>query len=120
MVCLGFKPGVAGWKAQTNPLSYGGIPGTSFLPCHQSSINSYAATYSATFCTGLSLLLTVPPFALASHCYLQCHLLHWPVTATRYINSYGVTSRGIKTLFISIVTRKNVYKSCPKMISLEK
>ena len=23
MVCLGFKPGVAEWKAQTNPLSYG-------------------------------------------------------------------------------------------------
>ena len=26
MVCLGFKPGVAGWKAQTNPLSYCGTP----------------------------------------------------------------------------------------------
>ena len=26
MVCLGVKPGVAGWKAQTNPLSYGGTP----------------------------------------------------------------------------------------------
>ena len=26
MVCLGFEPGVAGWKAQTNPLSYGGTP----------------------------------------------------------------------------------------------
>ena len=24
MVCLGIKPGVAGWKAETNPLSYGG------------------------------------------------------------------------------------------------
>ena len=23
MVCLGLKPGVAGWKAQMNPLSYG-------------------------------------------------------------------------------------------------
>ena len=23
MVCLGFKPGTAGWKAQMNPLSYG-------------------------------------------------------------------------------------------------
>ena len=22
MVCLGLKPGAAGWKAQTNPLSY--------------------------------------------------------------------------------------------------
>ena len=32
MVCLGVKPGVAGWKAQTNPLSYGGTPITSFLP----------------------------------------------------------------------------------------
>ena len=26
MVCLGFKPGVAGWKAQTNPLSYDCTP----------------------------------------------------------------------------------------------
>ena len=24
MVCLGLQPGAAGWKAQTNPLSYGG------------------------------------------------------------------------------------------------
>ena len=23
MACLGFEPGVAGWKVQTNPLSYG-------------------------------------------------------------------------------------------------
>ena len=26
MVCLGFKPGAAGWNARTNPLSYGGTP----------------------------------------------------------------------------------------------
>ena len=26
MVCLGLKPGAAGWKAQTNPLSYSGTP----------------------------------------------------------------------------------------------
>ena len=26
MACLGVKPGVAGWKAQTNSLSYGGTP----------------------------------------------------------------------------------------------
>ena len=31
MVCLGFDPGVAGWKAQTNPLSYGGTPSTIFI-----------------------------------------------------------------------------------------
>ena len=24
MVCLGLEPGAAGWKVQTNPLSYGG------------------------------------------------------------------------------------------------
>ena len=24
MVCLGFEPRAAGWKARTNPLSYGG------------------------------------------------------------------------------------------------
>ena len=26
MVCSGLEPGAAGWKAQTNPLSYGGTP----------------------------------------------------------------------------------------------
>ena len=26
MVCLGFGPAAARWKAQTNPLSYGSIP----------------------------------------------------------------------------------------------
>ena len=26
MACLGVEPGAAGWKAQTNPLSYGGTP----------------------------------------------------------------------------------------------
>ena len=26
MVCLGLEPGAAGWKTQTNPLSYGGTP----------------------------------------------------------------------------------------------
>ena len=28
MACLGVEPGAAGWKAQTNPLSYGGTPGS--------------------------------------------------------------------------------------------
>ena len=31
MVCLGFEPGAAGWKAQTNPLSYGGTTQRSLL-----------------------------------------------------------------------------------------
>ena len=26
MVCLGFEPGAAGWKARANPLSYGSTP----------------------------------------------------------------------------------------------
>ena len=30
MVCLGLNPGVAGWKGQTNPLSYGGTPNGTF------------------------------------------------------------------------------------------
>ena len=25
IMCLGLEPGAAGWKAQTNPLSYGGM-----------------------------------------------------------------------------------------------
>ena len=26
MMCLGLEPGAAGWKVETNPLSYGGTP----------------------------------------------------------------------------------------------
>ena len=26
MICLGFEPGAEEWKAQTEPLSYGGTP----------------------------------------------------------------------------------------------
>ena len=26
MVCLGFKPGAAGWYSKTNPLNYGSTP----------------------------------------------------------------------------------------------
>ena len=32
MVCLGFEPGAAGWKAQMDPLSYGGTPQNCLLP----------------------------------------------------------------------------------------
>ena len=31
MVCLGIEPGAAGWKARTNPLSYGGTPQRSLM-----------------------------------------------------------------------------------------
>ena len=31
MVCLGIEPGAAGWKARTNPLSYGGTPANNYL-----------------------------------------------------------------------------------------
>ena len=34
MVCLGFKLGAAGWKAQMNPLSYGCTPFILFFICH--------------------------------------------------------------------------------------
>ena len=34
MVCLGIEPGAAGWKARTNPLSYGGTPHV-FYECSQ-------------------------------------------------------------------------------------
>ena len=41
MVCLGLEPGAAGWKVQTNPLSYGGTPTRDFgcLITHQCVTN---------------------------------------------------------------------------------
>ena len=31
MVCLGLKPGAAGWKNHTNPMSYGCTPKATYL-----------------------------------------------------------------------------------------
>ena len=31
MVCMGLKPGVAGWKVQANPLCYGGTQENIFI-----------------------------------------------------------------------------------------
>ena len=39
MVCLGLEPGAAEWKAQTNPLSYGG---TQFFEQFYSSFGSWS------------------------------------------------------------------------------
>ena len=35
MVCLGLEPGVAGWKAQTNPLSYGAMVAPQVVSHHK-------------------------------------------------------------------------------------
>ena len=53
MVCLGLEPGVAGWKAQTNPLSYSGTPlMTSF--------------YTSNFCNADSKIQEEPVFYFVS------------------------------------------------------
>ena len=39
MVCLGLEPEAAGWKAQTNPLSYGGTPSALFFDCSLMSLS---------------------------------------------------------------------------------
>ena len=56
MVCLGFKPGAAGWKAYTNPLSYDSTP--TFI------------SYFPTFC--------VPLFNKAQS---QPHGFYWVINA---------------------------------------
>ena len=40
MECLGVEPGAAWWKAQTNPLSYGGTPQGWFFMDSNSSIQN--------------------------------------------------------------------------------
>ena len=40
-MCLVFEPGAAGWKAQTNPLSYSGTPRMkSYVECYQNRIEA--------------------------------------------------------------------------------
>ena len=55
MACLGVEPGAAGWKAQTNPLSYGGTPQKIrilFLPHFAAKISTETVPSS----TAISLL----------------------------------------------------------------
>ena len=92
MVCLGFEPGAAGWKAQMKPWSYGGHP-------------TDVMRGSMSFIERRNYLI----FQNFSQSYWCCCLKQNPVVLT----THSTTS----------VTRKkspNVYKSCPKMISLKK
>ena len=60
MVYLGLEPGVAGWKAQTNPLSNGGTPFCNIFP---------AVRRLQIFCRALVVVvlwLTCPPSTVIS------------------------------------------------------
>ena len=46
MLCLGFEPGAARWKAKTDPLSFGGRPSINFVTCHLKVLNlTYVVLY---------------------------------------------------------------------------
>ena len=47
MVCLGFEPGAAGWKAQTKPRSYGGHPTVLCLPIPSGNLSFTLKSYTA-------------------------------------------------------------------------
>ena len=48
MVCLGLKSGAAGWKVQTNSLSYGGTPGYEYVN-HKFSVEGKVTHQLGTF-----------------------------------------------------------------------
>ena len=48
--CLGFEPGVAGWKVQMNPLSYGGT-----LKHHDKQLNNNCLLFKSTCSNDLTL-----------------------------------------------------------------
>ena len=64
MVCLGFEPGAAGWKARTNPLSYGGTPLIDSLASASASTDA-----NADFQTGFDAI----KFLLTLKCDKFCH-----------------------------------------------
>ena len=62
MVCLGFEPRMAGWQAQTNPLSYGGIPKyPRSLPQMRNWIKLYFCPRKKVFFTSFSATLLIFP-----------------------------------------------------------
>ena len=75
MVCLGLEPGAAGWKAQTNPLSYGGTPfeGILFLWLGHLKMSFYCPTSQRgarrqyTYCTLIYSILLLFCFTLVIH-----------------------------------------------------
>ena len=52
MVCLGFEPGAAGWKAQTNPLSYGSTLMHSFWPIKYQNTSQPPASIKILYLSG--------------------------------------------------------------------
>ena len=58
MVCLGFEPGVAGWKARTNPLSY--------ITCKNSFVTNrnyfLQMSFPPNFCVDIVLILKLLTF----------------------------------------------------------
>ena len=45
MVCFGLEPSAAGWKVQTNPLSYGGTPKQHFYSIQFTDIQKSASVF---------------------------------------------------------------------------
>ena len=125
MACLGVEPGAAGWKAQTNPLSYGGTPKIAYSCCVSLGGNlDFPGVLQKSFITsttgpdikewsrhGLMVRFT----NYATMCSTQAHLqLIYGAPFPQFV---------IKSFETISVTRKNrqmLPKSSPKMISLEK
>ena len=75
MVCLGLEPGAAGWKAQTNPLSYSGTP--KFKICSIQYFNLRRSTWikHIAVCKVLVWLELVPPLMNPDLNEVLIHLL---------------------------------------------
>ena len=56
MVCLGFKPMAAGWKAQMNPLSYGGTPTKIIVEARFAKFTSASSIYNIYLPSGKHLM----------------------------------------------------------------
>ena len=87
MMCLGLEAVAAGWKAQTNPLSYGGTPKffngdtLSHLPPHSLSLPLSPSL-------SLSLFLFLSPFSLSVSLPFTLPYLHSIIFYLQLLNNF--------------------------------
>ena len=108
MVCLGVEPGTAGWKAQTNLLSYGGTPTQSYF------IEGRITVQLFSILTGLDLLDCLTTDLLLQTYLNLSHLRSVSLTAlTAFVQlSFGeLSQRQLVSINLNICRRDNTRRT---------
>ena len=120
MVCLGLKPRAAGWKAQMNPLSYGGTPRIScLLTSFSGSNDKYGIKFDQTSLNGKSVIGVHGIQTLATGCKYQTNPLSYDSPLSNWImTSWGSGCSTVGRVVTSNTTIPRFKSSHHKFVSI--